>query len=243
MAAPFHLPIAQSRTSSPFAQMLRPLVLGASIGHPSGTLGSVGPFVRLADGRPGFVAGSYVLAPPGSAMKDWIHQPGLHDAVPLTGATRVGRLVAVAPPLAEGRSLAASAAVALDVETEGNRIPLFASAPEAGRTISGMAEARIGDEVAFVGATSGYSSGRITAIHMDLPVADFHFADAIEIVADDGHFSDAGDGGALVFRRGDMAAIGLLFARAKTQQDRSVSYALPLQPSFTALGVTLLEER
>lgn len=225
---------------TPFAALHRPLILGASIGHPSGMVGSIGPFVRLADGRTGFMAGSYVLAPAGSSIGDWIHQPGPYDAAVLTGATRIGRLAGIAPPHKEGLSYTAAAVVALDVPVEGNVIPELAKpGAEAGRSIAGVSDAHLGDEVAFVGCTSGYSIGRVSVVALHLPVGGFTFADVIEIEAEDGHFSAPGDGGALLFRCSDMMAVGLLFARTKRADGRSISYALPLQPSLAALGVSL----
>lgn len=231
---------ADFRKASPLVGLHRPLLLGASIGHPKGTVGSIGPFVRMPHNRTGFVAGSYVLAPAGSALDDWIHQPGPHDAGLLTGSTRIGRLAATAPPRRLGLSETASAVVALDVEVAGNCVPAFLDAPEAGRSILGVADVAAGDEVAFIGSTSGYSRGRVAAIHRELAVAEFTFANVVEIVADDGHFSDAGDGGALVFRCGDLMAVGLLFARETVSEGNSISYALPLQPTLDALDVTLL---
>jgi hypothetical protein len=238
---------AAAQTRQPptsFAKLHRPLTLGLSVGHPRGTVGSIGPFVKLANGRPGFLAASFVLAPKGFAIGDWIHQPGPYDAALLTGATRVGKLAAVAAPEPDKTCRVAAAAVELvGVETAGNVAP--AETQEAGRQISEVAsvdDIRVGDEVALVGCTSGYSRGRITSVDWEnLPIEGFTFGGAFAIAAaDGGHFSDRGDGGALIYRCSDMKALGLLFARINYPGEPSESLALPLRPALDALGASLL---
>jgi hypothetical protein len=208
-----------------------------------GTVGSIGPFVELAGGRPGFLAASFALAPKGSAIGDWIHQPGPYDAALLTGATRAGKLVAVVAP--EPRKVCRVAAAAVElvgVEFVGNVAP--AETLEAGRSIEQIASAediQLGDEVALVGCTSGYSCGRITSVDwQNLQIGEFAFSGAFAITAaDGGNFSDRGDGGALIYRRSDMKALGLLFARISYSSHGSESFGLPLAPALDALGAKL----
>jgi hypothetical protein len=208
-----------------------------------GTVGSIGPFVELAGGRPGFLAASFALAPRGFAIGDWIHQPGPYDAALLTGTTRVGKLVAVvAPEPGKVCRVAAAAVELVDVEFAGNVAPV--GTPEAGRRIeqvAGVEDIRLGDEVALVGCTSGYSCGHITSVDwQNLQIGEFAFSGAFAVsTADGGNFSDRGDGGALIYRRSDMKALGLLFARVNYQGQPSESFGLPLAPVLDTFGAKL----
>src|SRR5438874_384200 len=77
----------------------RPLTLGLSVGHPGGSGGSIGPFVRLAaNGAIAFLSTTSVLAPKDAARRDMIHQPGPFDQEVLTGRTRAGMLSHVVAP-------------------------------------------------------------------------------------------------------------------------------------------------
>jgi hypothetical protein len=220
------------------------LTLGLSVGHPKGTVGSIGPFVKLGGGRPGFLAASYVLAPKGAEIGDWIHQPGPYDAALLTGATRVGKLAAVvAPEPGKACRVAAAAIELIGVEIEGNLAP--AQTLEAGRRIDQVAnvdDIRLDDEVALIGCTSSYSRGRIASVDCEnLQIAGFSFSGAFAVrAADGGNFSDRGDGGALIYRRSDMKALGLLFARSNYPGEPSESFGLPLATALDALGAELL---
>jgi hypothetical protein len=214
------------------------------MGHPSGTVGSIGPFVTLANGQPGFVSASFSLAPKGFSIGDWIHQPGPYDAALLTGTTRVGKLARVVPPVSGQICRVAAAVVELvGVETIGNVVP--PKTPDAGRRIgqvAGIDDIAVNDEVAFVGCTSGYSRGRVTSVQWgNLPIAEFTFGGAFGVMANDGtNFSDPGDGGALIYRCSDMKAVGLVFARINYPGKQSESLVLPLGPALEALGATLL---
>jgi hypothetical protein len=225
----------------------RPLHLGLSVGHPKGTTGSIGPFVRLRDGHIGFVSTGLVLAPDGARAGDYIHQPGTLDTDLLTGATRAGILGPFVRPQ-PGRHNEVDAAVVVLGDTEsrsdvGNVVP--PSMPDAGRAITGVAESLVaGDAVAFVGRTSGYSEGRIAgydfsnlAIQMGKDTLTFDHC--IEVVPTGSRFSAPGDSGALVWRRADMKAVGLVFAAAE-QDGRQVDYLLPIDKVLSALDVHLL---
>src|SRR5262249_28821598 len=117
--------------------------------------------------------------------------------------------------------------------------------PHAGRRISGIvasSELSLGDEVAFVGCTSGFSYGRITALEVSaLVVGEFQFDGCIEVEAKEGRFSQPGDGGALVYRVSDSVGIGMILASAKTDDNRHLTYLLPLGPTLEAFGAQLME--
>lgn len=218
-------------------------MLGLSIGHPSGMVGTIGPFVKLATGHAGLIGASFVLAPKGNEIGSWIHQPGPLDAALLTGETRIGKVIAVAAPAADEPTQVAAAAVDLiDTVTLGNVVP--DGLPDARRKIMGVADLddiHIGDEVACVACTSGYSVGRITTIAVNgLRVGPFNFSGAFGIVGDGGKkFSDAGDAGALIYRRSDMAALGLVVARSMKGDGGPLTFALPLAPALRALDAEL----
>jgi hypothetical protein len=63
---------------------------------------------------------------------------------------------------------------------------------------------------------------------------------ATEIVAGSGPCSYPGDSGALVWRRRDAAAMGMILAAADGPDDVVTTYVPPLQPTLTALGATPL---
>jgi hypothetical protein len=228
---------------STFAKFHRPLMLGLSVGHPIGTVCSVGPFVTLKNGQPGFLSVSFSLAPKGAAVGDWIHQPGPYDAALLTGATRVGKLAGVAAPSVGKICRVAAAAVELiDVKTDGNVLPQ--ETPQGGRKISevaGVDDIAVGDEVAFVGCTSGYSHGRVSSLDWDnLEVGGFKFGGAFGVIASDGtNFSEPGDGGALIYRCSDMKALGVVFARMNHVGRQSETLGLSLGPALEAFGAVL----
>ena len=90
----------------------RPVWLGLSVGHASGTVGSVGPFITFADdGAPGFLSLAFVVAPKGAEVDDYLHQPGPRDVELLTGKTRLAKLknIAAARPDRESDTDCASA--------------------------------------------------------------------------------------------------------------------------------------
>ncbi len=228
----------------------RPLWLGLSVGHPVGSLGSIGPFVKLA-GDPsqiGFLSLAFAIAPKGAQLGDHIHQPGPRDTELLTGETRVATLVriAAARPNQENDTDCAVATLDPEIRTIGNVVP--DGFPEAKRRIEGVAlpvEIAPGDVVAFLGRSSGFSEGRVKVSDVrDLELQDensmYRFRLAIEVEGINGPFCQPGDGGALVFRRSDARAIGLIFAGAGPEDGPGVGYVLPLQPALDAAKAELL---
>jgi hypothetical protein len=227
----------------------RPLQLGLSIGHPRGTVGSIGPFVWLSDGRVGFVSAGFVLAPEGAHLGDYIHQPGPVDVEILTGASRVGRLERLvrARPKLTNTVDAALVLISDRQQTAGNVAP--ASTPDAGRTISTVAaDVSPGDVVAFVGRTTGFAEGRIRGIEFHNVVIQVErnaltFKNLIEVepAAPGTLFCQPGDSGALVWRRSDMAALGLVFAAAMLEKgDGQLAYVMPIDRVLSALDVMLM---
>ena len=223
-------------------QRRRPAVLGLSVGHPSGSKGSIGPFVILRNGRIGFLSTVFALAPQHARGGDYIHQPGPSDVEVLTNDTRLAKLVSSTKP-ALGKINCAVAAVAEFLEGCAPASPVLPEwSNEAGRPIVDIidpSDLAPGDEVAFVGCGSGYSRGRvIEAAHPYITVGGFDVGPVITVEADAGSFSQQGDGGALLYRCEDCRAVGLLVAREGTE-GRPRSAFLPLSPIFDALDLRL----
>jgi hypothetical protein len=214
------------------------------VGHPAGTLGSIGPFVTFPGGRTGFISTCFAIAAKRAKPGDFIHQPGPAHLEILTGSTRVAVLEKIAAPEPGVPTSVASAAAMWLEGAEPGRHVLPEWSMEAGRAISGVVEPdEIGmtDEVAFVGCGSVYGRGRIIATALQgVKVEKFIFNDVIQVEGLTGPFSRTGDGGALVYRCSDCRAIGLLFARAQEMEGRPKSLVLPLGPTLRALDVKLM---
>ncbi len=188
------------------------------------------------------LSSSTTLAPKGAKVGDIIHQPGPSDQEVLTGQTRIAVLVQIIAAKARERNRVdlATAALLDGVETSGNLVP--SGGPDSGRLIAGSVanDLSLGDRVAFVGRTSGFSVGQITGLAYVIQVASasttFLFEGMIEVHGASGPFSRVGDGGALVYRCSDLRAIGLVFASAGDQP----TFLLPLAPALEAVGATLL---
>ena len=65
------------------------------------------------------------------------------------------------------------------------------------------------------------------------------FEFCIQVLGTTGPFCQPGDGGALVFRREDCRAIGLILAGSGPEDGPESGYVLPLQPAIDALNVRL----
>jgi hypothetical protein len=203
-AAPWH----QSR--------VRPLLIGASIGHHRITAGTLGGFVVLRRG--GLVralSNNHVLADEDRGKKgDAVLQPAAYDGGSV-GRDRMGSLdrAVKLKPRAANRVDAALAAV--DPEVEYDPRTLRGVGTLAGRAAAPVAEA---DAVEKLGRTTGHTRGRVTAFELDNVVVaydtgNFRFDDQIEVEgAGDAPFSLGGDSGSLVFAEEDRGAMGLLFA-------------------------------
>ena len=225
-------------------EQVRPLVIGLSIGHSIGTVGSLGFFAGLRSGRTGIVSTASVLWPKGARFGDRVHQPGRSENELLTARTRIAKLLRTGrPPLAAATAIDAAVAEILDgVKVAGNVLP--APAAEAGSPLGppvDLAPDDLGEEVAFVGRTSGYSTGLISTIAIDnLSIERYTFDNCIEVRSPHGRFSRPGDGGALVYRRRDCAPIGLIFARFDVSGGDPSTFVMPLRPILQTLDVSFL---
>lgn len=227
----------------------RPLVIGASLGHPAVTAGTLGCFVRDRRGRVCVLSNNHVLANEnGAKIGDPIVQPGAIDGgrVGRDTVARLERFVRLLP----GRVNRMDAAIA-SVQ------PKLAFEPGVLRGLGNLrgvgSMLDIGDEVAKVGRTTGLTRGRVSAIELDNVFADYalgrvRFDDQVEVEGAAGGkgrdkprvFSMGGDSGALIVND-QLAAAALLFAGSDHggPGDHGLTYATPIAPVLKALRVGL----
>jgi hypothetical protein len=210
---------------------VRPLRPGLSVAHPSVGAGTLGGFVRLADGL-AVLSNNHVLAATDTAtLGDPILQPGPADGG--QPGDRVATLTAY-ENLASGRRNLVDAAVALldpGVEAEPGDVP---GGPLPG-PVPHHLDVDPDEPVEKVGRTSGHTRGRITAVEVDGVVVQydhggFTFDDQIEISGGGTSFSEGGDSGSIIWRSRDRAPLGLLFAGSSGGGDdgTGVTFANPL---------------
>lgn len=220
---------------------VRPLHPGLSIAQQDVTAGTLGGFVTV-EGSDGLyvLSNNHVLANSDqAALDDPVLQPGPHDGG--RAGDRVGRL-ARAVPLEAGGGNTVDVALAL---LEDDLTDVDLSYP-VGR-LTGWAEPD--DEVAVekVGRTTGWTTGRISAIELDdvavqYPVGVVSFDGQIEVTGDAGAFSAGGDSGSLVYRPDTRQAVGLLFAGSERggENGAGLTFCNPIGLVLTALGATLV---
>lgn len=218
--------------------LVRPLALGLSIGHPLGPSGCLGPFVRLQDGRMGFLSALHVLAPAKARDGDFIHQPSPVDGL-ATGESRIAQLVAPAPLSETGATVGVAAAVLLpDMEWQGNVLP-----ESQGQAIASPSQSAFGaEEPVFVIGRTGVTQGRVRATNLSplavmTPQGPATFVDCLELIGLGGQpLTAPGDAGALVCRERDLSAMAMVFAVGQLADHTEATYALPLAPAMAALG-------
>lgn len=234
---PHHLPSVDAPS---LQQRVRPLRIGASVGHPSVTAGTTGCFVRTAQARVALLSNNHVLADENrAAVGDPIWQPGAGDGG--SEADRVATLAAFVP-LSNDSPNHADAAIALLDDGVGYDAVSLGD----GQHLAGLERAvYAADAVEKVGRTTGHSGGRVTAFEVDGVSIDysagvFVFDDLVEVTGDEGAFSQPGDSGSLVYTADELLGYGLLFAGSSGPD--VVTYANPLASVLATLGVELLPE-
>lgn len=234
----------RSPTPDELQQRVRPLRPGLSVAHPAVTAGTLGGFVRTAQGR-AILSNNHVLAASdAAALGDAILQPGPADGgVP---ADRVATLTAF-ERFREGLpNLVDAAVAALDagVEAEPGDVP--------GGPLTGSVPAALDidpdDTVEKIGRTTGHTHGLVTAVEVDgvavqYDAAVYRFDDQIEIQGAGG-FSAGGDSGSVIWRSRDRAPMALLFAGSATGGvgGSGVTFANPLATVLRLLGAEWLPE-
>lgn len=220
---------------------VRPLRIGASVGHPRVTAGTLGAFVRTAAGALALLSNSHVVADEGrAAVGDAVLQPGPSDGG--GEGDRVATLTASVPYDTERPNLVDCAVAALDdgVEADLGRLG------DDGQLAGLEDDVTAGDAVAKVGRTTGTTRGRVTAFELDgldvaFGIGTLRFDDQVEVVGDTGAFSAGGDSGSLVWTADDRLGYGLLFAGSQSggPAGSGVTYCNPLARVLTTLEVTL----
>lgn len=210
-------------------------------------IGTLGCFVKLADGSTAVLSNNHVLAGEnrGLRKKDRILQPG---NLTFTAAQHLATLtdfVALKPSPANARPAkgnvvfndvdAAVAALQAGVASAQQYLP-FRGLPSP----SGTAGAKVGDAVFKVGRTTGLTRGTITAVGTVVGPIPYDpgncwFQNQVEIKGDNGTlFSDHGDSGSVVLKTtGEVVA--LLYAGNGTH-----TYACPIDAVLTALSCSLI---
>jgi hypothetical protein len=233
----------RSPTPDELQQRVRPLRPGLSVAHPAVTAGTLGGFVRTAQGR-AILSNNHVLAASdAAALGDAVLQPGPADGgVP---ADRVATLTAF-ERFREGLpNLVDAAVAALDagVEAEPGDVP---GGPLAG-SVPDALDIDPDDTVEKIGRTTGHTHGLVTAVEVDgvavqYDDAVYRFDDQIEIQGATGGFSAGGDSGSVIWRSRDRAPVALLFAGSSTggTQGSGVTFANPLATVLRILDVEWL---
>ena len=223
----------------------RPIRPGISIGHFLITAGTLGCFVRDANGDLQILSNNHVLANENHAKKgDSIIQPGDFDGG-ANPADRVGllgkfvRLKKTKVNLVDAALATIEAGIKtnLNIKGIGNVKGLFA-----GEVLDGMS-------VKKLGRTTGLTRGRVTAFEIDnvvvaYDIGNIRFDDQIEIEGvGNSPFSDGGDSGSLIVTgpASNVQGVALLFAGGDQggTNGLGLTYGNPLGTVLQALGVTL----
>jgi hypothetical protein len=244
-------PLARARASAPGVPWpqgrVRPLIIGASVGHYRITAGTLGGFVVLRrGGQVRALSNNHVLADEDRGKKgDAILQPGAYDGG-RSPQDRIGTLDRAVKLKPRGANLvdAALCAVAGSVGYDPRTLRGVG-------TLSGLARTPVEDtaKVEKLGRTTGHTRGRVTAFELDNVVVGYEtgnlrFDDQIEVESDGaGPFSQGGDSGSLVFTSADRGAFGLLFAGSDQGGARGLglTYVNPFAAVLSELKADLLD--
>lgn len=226
---------------------VRPLSIGASVGHVAVTAGTIGAFVQRG-GKPYILSNNHVLANEdlGSAG-DWVLQRATFDGGKQP-AERVARLRYWVKLKPAGRNLvdAALAAVETGIPHDASRLRALIGGKD--RTLAGVGPDFVdeGETVYKIGRTTGPTKGRVTAFDLDNVVVNYdvgnlRFDNQIEIEGAGNHaFSDGGDSGSLIVNA-EMQAIALLFAGGEVggANGLGLTYANPIHRVLADVKATL----
>ncbi|WP_020470414.1 Nal1-like putative serine protease [Zavarzinella formosa] len=260
--AHFQVPHIQAASFIPERSQTTPLVCGLQIqnvddddrqrkagalGQGLIIIGTLGCFVKLADGSNAILSNNHVLAGENRGIKgkDRILHPGSLTFSSAQQAATLTDFVALKPSPNNARPAkgnvvfnavdAAVAALTASVAFSQTYLPSrHQVAPH------GTGTPKVGDKVFKIGRTTGLTHGTITAIGTVVGPIPYDpgncwFNQQFEIVGDNGTmFSDHGDSGsAILSTTGEV--VGLLYAGNGTQ-----TYACPIQAVLSALNCTLL---
>jgi hypothetical protein len=221
---------------------VRPLVPGASVGHPDVTAGTLGAFVTDAAGRVLLLSNNHVLADTDRAsVGDPVLSPGPADGG-RPGVDRVATLTSFERMVPTGNLLDLAVAAVDDPALVGGN-----TVPEG--VLSGVVEEVLdGVAVGKTGRTTGHTTGTVTAVELDGVTVDYgrgqllSFDDCLEVEGDGRSFSDGGDSGSLVYALDGLSAVGLLFAGSTSggSAGTGLTYCNPAVLALRTAEVTLL---
>jgi hypothetical protein len=225
---------------------VRPITLGASIGHQLVTAGTLGAFVK-ADGQSYVLSNNHVLANENNANQgDVILQRASADGghVGAQSAALLQRWIQISKT-SHNVVDAAIASVDPTVPVDPTLLKGIRNGSDA--KLLGTAEVEAHAAVFKIGRTSGVTQGRVTAFEVDNIVVSYEMGDVtfdntIEVESTTaGHFSDGGDSGALIVNEA-MEGVGLLFAGSDTggSNGLGVTYANSLLTVLAELKVDLI---
>lgn len=227
---------------------VRPLQIGASVGHVDVTAGSIGAFVRRSN-KVHVLSNNHVLANENAATTgDWVLQRAAFDGGKQP-AERVARLRFWVKLKTTGRNFvdAALAAVESGMEHDAARLRGLVNGKD--RTLAGLGPDFIdeGETVFKIGRTTGVTRGRVTAFDLDnvivnYDVGNLRFDNQIEIEGTGSQtFSDGGDSGSMIVNA-DMQAVALLFAGGEVggANGLGLTYANPMHRVLADVKATLL---
>jgi hypothetical protein len=229
-------------TARELQRRVRPLVPGLSVAHPAVTAGTLGALVRVGD-RPGILSNSHVLADSGRAsLGDPALQPGPADGG--SGRDRIGELAAPgALRLDRPNDVDVAVAVLDDPGAAGeNRVP----GPGLLRGVTD--EVPADDRVGKTGRTTGFTTGRVTAVELDGVRVGFDqgtltFDGLVEIEGEGAEpFSRGGDSGSVIYTLDGGEGLALLFAGGETggANGQGLTFGCPLSAALAAVGAVLL---
>jgi hypothetical protein len=213
----------------------RPPYPGISVGHYRITAGTLGCFVKDKKNITYILSNNHVLANTNKGkIKDPILQPGKMD-----GGKRPKDVIALLSSFEDlefSKPNSMDAAIA-EVVDELNLI----SKINQKNKISGTADPVNGMKVEKFGRTTGHTKGKISTRNLDLKVDfdghEIEFQDQFEIKGNNGTmFCDGGDSGSLIFEKGTLKAVGLLFAGT----DDGITFATPIKEVLTQFSIKIL---
>ncbi len=222
---------------------VRPLEMGASVGHLRVTAGTIGAFVK-DDVQTMILSNNHVLANENlAAPGDHILQPGTEDKG-TDPADAVATLTRFIPIDFVNHNLVDCAVGGLMHGIGFDSIGLGALGQ-----LNGVRATPLGKDeaVAKLGRTTGLTRGTVTAVELDNVTVEYGAGDAvfdqqIEIQAAEGEpFSLGGDSGSLIVDA-NMQAVGLLFAATDSGGANNLghTYANHIDEVFRALSVSLV---
>jgi hypothetical protein len=212
-------------------QRVHPVRPGLSVAHPTVSAGTLGGFVRTAEGL-AILSNNHVLAAGNAAAPgDAVLQPGPADRG--GPADRIATLRAFERLRGDARNLADAAVATLDAEVTAEPGDLPGGPLRA--VVVHHLEIDPDEDVEKVGRTTGHTRGRISAVEVDGVAVQYDdavhtFDDQVEIEGRDGAFSAGGDSGSVIGRARPRAPLGLLFAGSTTggSGGAGVTFANPL---------------